>query len=71
MATFDLTDEERDIALQAPWNFKLAHGQLSAGASEQSEEALGVVVQYLEVIDGVAAKLGGKPNVPFFGIYSN
>ena len=71
MATFDLTDEERNIALQALWNFKLAHGQLSAGSSEQSPEALAVVVQYLEVIDRVAANLGGKPNVPFFGVYSD
>ena len=70
MATFDLTDEERHIALQALWNFKLAHGQLSAGASEQSPEALAVVVQYLELIDAVAAKLGGQPNAPFFGMYS-
>ena len=46
MATFDLTDEERNIALQALWNFKLAHGQLSAGASELSPEALAVIAQY-------------------------
>ena len=70
MATFDLTDEDRNIAIQALWNFKLAHGQLSAGASEQSPEELAVTAQYLDVIDGVAAKLGGKPNAPFFGIYS-
>ena len=66
MATFDLTDEERNIALQALWNFN-AHGQLSAGSSEQPPEAQAVVVQYLEVIDRVAANLGGKPNVPFSG----
>ena len=71
MATFDLTPEELNIALQALWNFKLAHGQLSAGSSEQSPEALAVVVQYLQVIDRVAAKLGGHTAVPFFGIYSN
>lgn len=70
MATFDLTDEERNIALQALWNFKLADGQLSAGASELSPEALAVIAQYLEEIDRVAAKLGGKPTAPFFGIYS-
>ncbi len=70
MATFDLTDEERNIALQALWNFKLAHGQLTAGASEQSPEELAVIAQYLEVIDRVAANLGGKPDAPFYGIYS-
>jgi hypothetical protein len=68
MATFDMTDEERNIALQALWNFKLAHGQLSAGASEQSPEEHAVIAQCLGVIDGVAAKLCGKPNVPSFGI---
>jgi hypothetical protein len=43
MATFDLTDEDCSIALQALWNFKLVHGQLSAGASEQSPEELAVI----------------------------
>lgn len=38
MATFDVTDQDRNIALQALRNFKLAHGQRSAGASEQSPE---------------------------------
>ena len=70
MATFDLTDQDRNIALQALWNFKLSHGQLSAGASEQSPEELAVIAQYLDVIDRVAAHLGGKPDAPFYGIYS-
>lgn len=63
MTTFDLTDQDCNVTLQALWNFKLAHGQLPAGASEQLPEELAVIAQYLEVIDRVAANLGGNPTL--------
>jgi hypothetical protein len=68
MATFELEDVDRDTALFALWNCKRSNEQVHATTPDLTLEAMAGSAAVLEHINFVAAKLGGQPDSPMYGV---
>jgi hypothetical protein len=62
----EFSESERHLILSALWNYKLTMTQL--GAEHTEEEALPVATRRLDELNTLVETLGGRPDLPFFGI---
>jgi hypothetical protein len=69
MSISDLSATDREIVLRALWHFRLGTGREMSGDIEVGTEISESGVGYLEMIDAVAAKLGGQRGVPIYGAF--
>ena len=69
MTICDLSDHDLEIVLRALWSLRLGTGPETSAACEPGIEEFEAGVAHLEMIDAVAAKLGGQPGVPIYGAF--
>jgi len=64
----DLTHLEREHVLIALWNYKLATDERNANTDETTAEHLMAVTDVKNIVDRAARKLGGRPELPLYGV---
>jgi hypothetical protein len=69
MTICDLSDQDREIVLRALWGLRLENGPEISEAFALETEEFEAGVAHLEMIDAVAAKLGGQVGVPIYGAF--
>jgi hypothetical protein len=62
----EFSESERHLILSALWNYKLTMTQL--GTEHTEEQALPVAMRRLDELNTLVETLGGRPDLPFFGI---
>ncbi len=69
MTICNLSDQDREIVLRALWNLRIETGRETAGLWDVRPCLLEAGLAHLEVIDALAARLGGRPGVPIYGAF--